>query len=445
MLNSVKETKSEEQYSKQNYVACFRKTLSTSDGKVSGTDYKEMREAILSDFYPTNMKTKLIDPRSSLNFPERYLDNVKYLEVELENPEFNSSQHGEELLQLYALSLIRDIKFTDYKSNTLFREIQSFFKEVPFFGKSYNGPLISQLLLTSKQVCSNPVDYMTTSDVYNEVHNGIVKAKTSLTSPRYIITLRDLSEMVHNDYPVQFYSEAAIWMMKNIPTAMINPYSSQPYKGFICFNLPFILAELNKATTLALEAAWFYKWQVHRSARPEEMAYEVNLLANESKEPYKGIPYFGIFTSPILKKVRQLQGNVLLSQCYPEGAPAHPSFPAGHATIAGACVTLLKAFFDTNTVLPSPVIPNTDGSATLPWTASALTLGSELDKLAENVAFARAVAGVHFKSDNQMGLLLGESIGLSLLEQCKVDSRIDEFDPQFQWKVTRFSGETIMI
>lgn len=37
---------------------------------------------------------------------------------------------------------------------------------------------------------------------------------------------------------------------------------------------------------------------------------------------------------------------------YPEGSPMHPNYGAGHATIAGACVTLLTAMFDYTRKLP---------------------------------------------------------------------------------------------
>lgn len=30
----------------------------------------------------------------------------------------------------------------------------------------------------------------------------------------------------------------------------------------------------------------------------------------------------------------------------------YPTYGMGHATVAGACVTMLKAFFDTNALLP---------------------------------------------------------------------------------------------
>ena len=39
-------------------------------------------------------------------------------------------------------------------------------------------------------------------------------------------------------------------------------------------------------------------------------------------------------------------GNWLLPMAFPEGSPMHPSYGAGHATVAGACTTILKAWFD---------------------------------------------------------------------------------------------------
>ena len=39
------------------------------------------------------------------------------------------------------------------------------------------------------------------------------------------------------------------------------------------------------------------------------------------------------------------QGTRLLPMAFPEGSPMHPAYGAGHATVAGACVTILKAFF----------------------------------------------------------------------------------------------------
>ena len=41
-----------------------------------------------------------------------------------------------------------------------------------------------------------------------------------------------------------------------------------------------------------------------------------------------------------------------------EGCPTHPSYGAGHATVAAACVTILKAWFDESFVFPNPVVPD---------------------------------------------------------------------------------------
>lgn len=53
--------------------------------------------------------------------------------------------------------------------------------------------------------------------------------------------------------------------------------------------------------------------------------------------------------------------NYLLPMAFPEGSPMHPSFGAGHATVAGACTTILKAFFDLyeepNGVVLNPLDP----------------------------------------------------------------------------------------
>ncbi len=43
-------------------------------------------------------------------------------------------------------------------------------------------------------------------------------------------------------------------------------------------------------------------------------------------------------------------GNYFIPLSYPEGCPLHPPDPSGHATAAGAAVTILKWFFDENAV-----------------------------------------------------------------------------------------------
>ena len=114
----------------------------------------------------------------------------------------------------------------------------------------------------------------------------------------------------------------------------------------------------------------------------------------------------------------------------------HPSYGAGHATVAGACVTLLKAFFsmheDGDTKTPAYLVkPNelalvpdggvNAGSAEIDMLcapiAKGLTLEGELNKLMWNISNARNIAGVHYYTDYIESALLGEAITLGILRE----------------------------
>ena len=126
----------------------------------------------------------------------------------------------------------------------------------------------------------------------------------------------------------------------------------------------------------------------------------------------------------------RLGGNetLLLATQYPEGSPTHPAWPAGHATVAGACVTVLKAMLNTHTAskekLPWPAEKCTPleavGKKRLPKYEGAdkgdLTIVGELNKLASNAALGRNFAGVHFRSDGDQGLAIGEQIAIQYLK-----------------------------
>jgi hypothetical protein len=112
-------------------------------------------------------------------------------------------------------------------------------------------------------------------------------------------------------------------------------------------------------------------------------------------------------------------GTALLPMAFPEGSPMHPSYGAGHATVAGACVTILKALFDGSLPFPSPVdvvVDNTGHEHIEQYSGSPLTIEGELNKLASNIALGRDIAGVHWRSDGTNSLLLGEQVAIKLLE-----------------------------
>lgn len=131
----------------------------------------------------------------------------------------------------------------------------------------------------------------------------------------------------------------------------------------------------------------------------------------------------------------------------------HPAYGAGHATVAGGCVTMLKAFFemfeDCNSFVerklvdkdgdPIVFVPNDDGSRLVKDKKfkGCLTIQGELDKLAANISIGRNMAGVHYYSDYYDSLRMGERIAVGiLLEQVSgfnetVESTFKSFDGDF--------------
>ena len=90
-----------------------------------------------------------------------------------------------------------------------------------------------------------------------------------------------------------------------------------------------------------------------------------------------------VLDSEALKRTNEKFGTFLLPQAFPEGSPLHPAYGSGHATVAGACVTVLKAWFDESWVLPDPVVPNAAGTELVPYT------GPDADRPPSAVSWTR--------------------------------------------------------
>ncbi|HKI08037.1 MAG TPA: vanadium-dependent haloperoxidase [Nitrososphaeraceae archaeon] len=281
---------------------------------------------------------------------------------------------------------------------------------------------------------------------------------------RYIRNMRDLANYVHfDDLPQAFWNAALILQhlerpcepMPRGPVDVGNPYvDSRNQDGFATLGDPNILSLIGEVTTRALKATWFQKWFVHRRLRPEEFGALVHkqfsgisinsdcrVNANSFDYPFdreilnpNTSVLYRIFNNP----PNSPSGSYLLPQAYPEGSPLHPSYPAGHAVVAGACVTILKAYFDESTVIPNPVKPNSDGVA-LEHYDGHLTVGDELDKLASNISLGRNMAGIHYRSDYEAGLNLGEEVAIRLLEEQKNNI----YNENFYLNIRRFDGTAI--
>jgi hypothetical protein len=185
-------------------------------------------------------------------------------------------------------------------------------------------------------------------------------------------------------------------------------------------------------------AAWFQKWQLHRKLRPEAYGGLVENTLNRGVWQHENAT---LLASAAPGTVYSRFGSYLLPMAYPEGAPTHPSYPAGHATIAGACTTVLKAFFDESFVLPTPKVANRDGLALLDWTGSPLSVGGELNKLASNCTLARDTAGVHYRQDGEQGLRLGEQVGIALLREFRALNP----EPFEGFRLMSFDGRPLLV
>jgi membrane-associated phospholipid phosphatase len=77
--------------------------------------------------------------------------------------------------------------------------------------------------------------------------------------------------------------------------------------------------------------------------------------------------------------------------------PPFPSFPSGHSGESAAAARVLQYFFPNPGQDPRSLVGNYG------------TAGS-FDAVAAEVAFSRLVAGIHFRADNEAGLVLGRRI-----------------------------------
>jgi hypothetical protein len=105
--------------------------------------------------------------------------------------------------------------------------------------------------------------------------------------------------------------------------------------------------------------------------------------------------------------------------------------------VAGACITVLKFFVNGGAIINNPVVPSTDGLMLEAYPGpGSLTVNGELHKLAHNVSFGHGIhAGIHWRSDTDYSLLLGEAVAISFLED-----QIYSYQENFDITITKMDG-----
>jgi hypothetical protein len=438
------------------YIACFSKALPHNAlGEVDAGAYGLLLKALASrrprdfELIPIGGRVKLANPQSA--FAANLIGPAPGALALAAAPRFASAEQAGELVELYWQALARDVPFDAYDTDPVaaqaaadlsrlsaFRGPRAGGKVTPrtlFRGNTpgdLDGPYVSQFLW--RDIAFTPIrveqkirtavpalDYMTSFDDWLRIQNGAIAPTPNqfLPQARYIRSGRDLGEYVHREFTYQAPLGAALILLKMGALANAgNPYKySRTQSPFTTFGAPYLLYLLAIVTQVALTACWYQKWMVHRRLRPEELGGRVE---NHRRHRAAAPLHEELIASAALAETERRQGNALLAQAYPEGAPAHPSYPAGHAVIAGAGATVLKAFFDESFVLPNPIVPSADGLSLVPYQGPPLTVGGELDKLAANVGRGRNFAGIHWRSDMAGGLRFGEELALCVLREMRL-------------------------
>ena len=450
----------------------------------NGAQLSEVERIPLGSMDPA-LQMKLVNPCAGACFSLQGADS-HHLAIP-PAPRVQSAWAAGEMVELYWMALARDIAFTDYASNpvtkaaadelgtlTTFHGPRAAGAVIPatlfrgFTTGDVRGPYLSQFLLKPVPFGAQYVeqrirtvqprsDFLTGYSDWLNAQNGVHPSQNDAFDPvrRYIRNGRDLGQWVHIDVLYQAYFNAMLIMLQppdasdqvtgggmGVPLNPGNPYlKSRNQIGFGTFGAPAIATAVAEIATSALKAVWYQKWLVHRRLRPE--AY--GGLVHNTRSGLCAFPLDSdVLNSRAAAAVKMLHGTYLLPMAFPEGAPLHPSYGAGHATVAGAAVTILKAVFDESYVIPNPVSPSADGLSLTPYMgpdAGSLTVGTELNKLASNIALGRNFAGVHWRSDYEESLKLGEALAISVLR----DQRLTYSEPFAGFTFTKFDGTKITV
>lgn len=468
-------------YANQRYYASFSKCLpSNARAEVDPSAFEALVEALRpqgsQNFgavpLAANAVFKLANPQGALKYQSSGIDSHSTRMP----PSYSmgSPELAGEMVEVYWQALTRDVPFSEYPVDGLIDKACKDLKKLsaipaqathgePNPGNLFRGetpgdlvgPYISQFLwqdfnfgsievVQKYQTPKKNQDFMTTVEEWLGVQRGQspTGAIEFRNGQRYICNNRGLAEYVHRDVSFQAYLQAALILLGYGPSALSssNPYQASANQGaFVSHGAPFIIDMISRASQAALHAAWYQKWVVHRMLRPEALGGRVHFSIEHSAN-YN--IHSDLLNSKALRRVFKDQGNYLLSQAYPEGSPTHPSYPAGHGCVAGACVTMLKALFNESYVFQDAVVASGDGRELFAYNGATLTVGGELNKLASNIALGRDAAGVHYRQDGIQGLFLGEQVAIELLREMATATSEANF---FGYQFTRFDGTTEII
>lgn len=462
-------------------------------------NFTDFQNIIVGNPGGTNFNAELNGPQSSLAFDLEGLDSHA-TNVIPPAPTTASAQTADEEVEMYWAAMLRDVNFTDYANNATAAAAVSELNGLTFISSAANnefpfpvttqnlfrgqivpgdgnvqGPYLSQFLLQPIMYANIPLNqqhqtflpgqqFMTTVTEFQNVESGVAPSGVLQFDPtlRFIRNGRDLAAYPHACLPPDpYYIALRVLTGINAPLNPGNPYGvkevggtaigTKSEHGFATLDPADCAGTLPEITTRALKAAWFHKWIVNLRQRPEEYGALVHAeltnfkpLPQAAKDVHKDV-----LKSQGAARTFAQNGTYLLPQAYPEGAPPHPCYPTGHGTSGGACITILKFFFDgSQKIQPllraagsDVMVPSGDGLSLVPYTgadAGSLTINGELSKLAFNFSFGHGIhPGIHFRSSTRASILLGEQVAISVLKD-----RASGYNEPFTISITKLDGTT---
>jgi hypothetical protein len=472
-----------------NFIGNYSKGLPhNAIGEVDPSAYRSLLNAVRQgtaaafERVPLGGNTLLVNPLAGVAFDLEGTDSHQLAIPPI--PSVASQGLADQAVELYWMALCRDINFLDYGTNPLALAAAAELSQLASFtgSKSHGsvtpqtlfrgftagdttGPYVSQFMLKSfsygayamtGQISTYVpgIDYLTDQDSWLACQNGLGPFSPNVDDPqtRHMRNGRDYAKYVHVDPNTGLlvsFTNAGIWLFQQgAPLNPGNPYTKyKTQAGFATFGVPHFLGLLGEAHRRACKAVWYAKWFVHRALRPEAYGGLVHMtMTGKARYPLGN----DVLNSKAVANVFTKYGSYFLPQAFPEGCPQHPSYAQGHGSMAGACATILKAAFDGsaqfNTINGGGIVTaSEDGLSLVSYThadADQVTVNGEIDKLASNIGLARDFAGIHWRSDYEWGLRLGEAVAISLLRDQANDYAGEDFEG---FTITTFDGKTITV
>ena len=443
-------------------------------GRVSPSAYASYIAALTSgdpnDFnaIPLGGTRHFTNPQAGLAFALEGIDSHNLMVPAA--PAAASAQLAAEMVEQYWAALLRDVAFTNYPTNATAIAAAAELNGLSGYAGPRNGggqvttnelfrggfpgetvgPYVSQFMVLPTSFGNQPidqrfityirgVDYLKTFPDYVANQNGAtIGTLTNDPIPRLMRNGRDMSAWSHVDVLYQGYFIALLGLLgMGAPANPGSPYAGNPTQdGFGTFGGPDFAAAMGDVAARALQRVWYQKWVVHRRARPEVPGGIAHLIKTGQGANTDVTLHSDLLNSQALVKTFAKYGSYVLSQAFPEGSPTHPSYPTGHGTVGGACITMLKFCFDGSWVIPSPKVPSVNGLLLLPYSGPPLTVNGELNKLAHNITFAHGIhPGIHYRSDSDESMKLGEAMAISILKE-----KAPLYNEKFTITITKLDG-----